>query len=265
MDPNYTSISTWTKLHVAPSAQFDAQRLVEPLEPVKLSINRCVFGCIDEYPEHYLLIIAWSSAKALDSFRVSLASHKMQDVIKSFSSQPPTEFVIDFGPYIWWPPLGPNTELRIIYFPKSISQEIYEAVREVKQMRSLMAHRTDNSDAIFRSHAINGWLNGARMWNGEETLACLWAHFWASKEREENFKKTGKRMRPDDSWESVLEGFDRDLKSLGALGWDEYHVSFVDWWKALGEKEEEGEEKEEGMIDDDSNESRRNLSEASLS
>lgn len=243
--------------------------------PLQGTISSCHFGTITESAENYLLAIAWSSFDALDSFKKSPARLMLLEVMKSYSSEAPVETIIDFGRMNWSMHLGPNTDVRIVYFPKTVSQETRAAIGEVQPLITNFYFPADSPYATWRARPVHGWLNGLQKWNGEEVVACLWCHFWTSKTQEEKFKKTVDRVYDDGHSQLRLEAFNEELSILGALGWEEFHVDFHNWVPVMwppdwDEDDEDDEDAGHAEMHDEESEGqddtvRRDLSEMSLS
>ncbi|RYP57838.1 hypothetical protein DL769_009246 [Monosporascus sp. CRB-8-3] len=175
--------------------------------------------------------------------------------------RPVTTRKVDFGNMPFWWRFGPNTEVRTVYFPSAAGneqrqKETREAVGRLKGLVLSMGLGIDGRMAHlspYRGVPECGWVTneeveggkaeekdgestaGVVAWEGREASACLWIHYWKNKKAEQTFKTTERRPPPDGESHQplALEAFEDDLRRLGALGWEDYHVDFEKVPRAL--------------------------------
>lgn len=167
---------------------------------------------------------------------------------------------VDFEREPFWANFGSNTEVRTVYFHPAGSGEqpqqnkVREEVMSLKGLvltvglgiGSELAHLSPYSGVPAR-----GWVIGESRekekkdkeekessddgdqasefvtWEGRKASACLWIHYWKNTKAEKIFKSTQRRIkRPPLLPPLATEVFEHDLRRLGALGWEDYHVDF---------------------------------------
>ncbi|PHH91608.1 hypothetical protein CDD83_11012 [Cordyceps sp. RAO-2017] len=223
-------ISTWTKFRSSVSEPLKPS-LFESLIAEETDFVDAFYGRVEESPGQCLLVVVWKSAEAYDTFRKSFRYEELLSSLRKQSATEPETFVVDFGRVAFWWRFGPNTEIRTVYFPSSLSPQARKAAGDLRGLvlnMGLGINGRLGNRAPYRGVPTCGWVDGTTTWNGKDALACLWCHYWASKEAEKNFKTTERRVPKDGESHRPLasEAFGQDLTDLGAVGWEEYHVDF---------------------------------------
>ncbi|KAI8951677.1 hypothetical protein F4801DRAFT_543976 [Xylaria longipes] len=134
-------------------------------------------------------------AKLLPSTMNSLAILEQTHL----SAEPSTQ-IADFDKIAFWWRFGPNTEVRTVYFPALLPSETREAVERLKGLVLTMGIDIDGSKAYLSPHngvPTCGWAEGSQTWMNQDTVACLWCHYWKDLEAEEKFKMTETRPPRD--------------------------------------------------------------------
>ena len=239
--------------------------IFQPLIARRADYRDAFYGRVAESPDQCILVIAWNSGAACDAFAAAPAGGRQllaslttiagdgEAVGEAPQKQrfPVITRKVDFGKEAFWWRFGPNTEVRTVYFPREGNGEqshVREAVVGLKGLVLTMGLGIDGRRAHlspYRGVPACGWVigeeeekghgdDGSRAsefvtWEGRQASACLWIHYWKDREAEQRFKTTEKRPPPDGESHRPLatEAFEDDLRGLGALGWEDYHVDFV--------------------------------------
>ncbi len=230
-DMGDSAISTWTRFHTPASKPVDTAFIFRPLVSNSGSFRYCFYGPVLETPGDWVLLIVWTTYRAYDTFTKSAEHEQLLTNFKALSPDEPVTQAIDFGKIAFWWRLGPNTELRTVYFPASVSSQSREAVSSLQGLVTSMGFGIDGSGAHLSPYTgvpTCGWIDGPQNWDGQDAAACLWCQYWTNREAEEKFKTTHRRPPKDgETYRPLaLEAFEQDLKSLGAIGWEECHVDF---------------------------------------
>ncbi|KAF4463278.1 hypothetical protein FALBO_9898 [Fusarium albosuccineum] len=216
-------ISVWTKFRVN-SGPIDDSLFITPLWPWKDHIFCPFYGRIAESPQHCLLATGWESREIYDQFKASPQYQELMANLRTDAMEPVTK-TIAFTKRIFGQGFTSNTEILTVYWPTTISPETQNAVQTMQSLSHRMRPRT----SCHGHWPSFGWMDGIQTWNGENVLATMWCNKWLSKELEEEFRRTDKRpVSPDAAGQYALsvDLFERDLKALGAVGWESVHVDF---------------------------------------
>ncbi|KAI8623017.1 hypothetical protein F5Y19DRAFT_405703 [Xylariaceae sp. FL1651] len=223
-------ISSWTKFQL-PSSNFSEQSIFKPLTQSNSHFHDAYYGRIAESKDEYLLVVIWESRHDYDTFEDSVQYRELLDNLKANSSVEPATQIIDFDKVAFWWRFGPNTELRTVYFSAALSPEARESVKKLKGLVLTMGVGIDGSKAHlspYRGAPTCGWVEDLQTWKDQDAIACVWCHYWKDQAAEEKYKTTEKRPPMDGMEHQLLslEAFEQDLRTLGALGWEDVHVDF---------------------------------------
>jgi hypothetical protein len=231
--------STWTRFGVSPSDPIDVS-IFKPLlarnaDPLNQDYRAAVYGRIAESPGECVLVVDWQSPQIYDAFKESPQYEELQANMRASSgmeTEPQTNFIFMHDTGSWMNMEGPNTEIRTVYFPKSISREKQGEINRITPLKLSVGFGMDGRSQWFypyRRLPNPGWVRDTQKWKGEDASACIWVHYWKSKEGEDKLKSTERRlMRANDrSQPLVLDVFEKTLKDMGALGWEIYHGEFT--------------------------------------
>ncbi|KAM6516749.1 hypothetical protein FALCPG4_014922 [Fusarium falciforme] len=215
-------ISAWTKFRVN-FGPIDDALFITPLLPWKDHIFCPSYGRIAESPQDCFLAIGWESREIYDQFKASPQYQKLMANLRTDVMEPETK-TIAFKKRMFGLGFTSNTEILTVYWPATISPETQGAV---ERMQSL-CHRLRPRTSCHGHWPSFGWIDGLQAWNGDNVLASVWCNKWVSKELEEEFRRTEKRpVRPGAGQYALsVDLFERDLKALGAIGWESVHVDF---------------------------------------
>ncbi|KAI1390199.1 uncharacterized protein F4822DRAFT_228522 [Hypoxylon trugodes] len=222
-------ISTWTWFQVPTSKTLDIS-IFKPLLANESDYFETYYGRVIESPEQHVLVIPWRSRAAYDAFTKSSQYEEMMNNLTALSSSKPQTQAINFGKIAYYWHLVPYMEIKTVYFPSSVSTQTREQVSGIKGLVLSMPSfgRQFAHLSPHRGLPCSGWIDDPRIWEGQDTLACIWCHYWKDKETEHDFKT--KERRPPKNGETyrplALEKFEQDLKDLGAIGWKEIHIDF---------------------------------------
>ncbi|KAF2963215.1 hypothetical protein GQX73_g10361 [Xylaria multiplex] len=225
-------VSSWTRFKL-PSSNALEPSIFKPLAIGNNSrIHDAYYGPIAESNGEHLLVVIWESRQDYEGFKTSAQYRELlASLTTAFTSAEPITQVVDFDRVTFWWRFGPNTEIRTVYFPAHLPSQIREGVRSLRGLVLTMGVGIDGSKAHlspYRGVPTCGWAEGLQIWRSQDTVACLWCHYWKDREAEEKFKTT--EMRPPKDGEAnkvlVLDAFGQDLKTYGALGWEDTHVDF---------------------------------------
>ncbi|KAI1295158.1 hypothetical protein F5Y03DRAFT_371960 [Xylaria venustula] len=224
-------ISTWTRFKLN-SRSLDLS-IFQPLGVTRNNqIHDAYYGSVAESNDENILVVVWESRQGYEDFKASAQHQELLTNLKEgISSAEPSTRIVDFAKIAFWWRFGPNTELRTVYFPASLPLETREAVKTLKGLVSTMGGGIDGRTAHmspYRGVPTCGWVEGLLTWENQNTVACLWCHYWKNHEAEENFKTTETRPPKDGESSQILalEAFEKELENYGALGWEETHVDF---------------------------------------
>ncbi|KAI0975970.1 hypothetical protein F4678DRAFT_288055 [Xylaria arbuscula] len=225
-------ISTWTRFKL-PSSRSLELSIFQPLGAFSNNqIHDAYYGSVAESNDEHIIVIVWESRQAYEDFQASAQHHELLTNLKEeLSSAEPSTRIVDFDKIAFWWRFGPNTELRTVYFPASLPLEKREAVKSLTGLVSTMGVGIDGRTAHlspYRGVPTCGWVEGLLTWENQDTVACLWCHYWRDHEAEEKFKIMETRPPKDGESNQLLaiEAFDKELETYGALGWDKTHVDF---------------------------------------
>ncbi|KAI8711267.1 hypothetical protein NCS52_01502600 [Fusarium sp. LHS14.1] len=227
--PRNKPITTWVRFGYPEETPIDAT-LFRPLKAQEDDWLQIRWGQVFESPEERMLVVAWKHSQ--DWVRFSEASHYQELLanLGTHSNDTPVMQVVDFNRDYPTRALSSHTEIRTVYFPASISPETREALPNVQGLVTTAAYGPSLQHlSPYVLRPIFGWIEAAEKWEGEDVVACVWIHTWKSQRTEDKFKTTGWLPRFKDGKLSkplAVDLFEQDLKDLGALGWNDYHVSF---------------------------------------
>ncbi|KAI0470528.1 hypothetical protein GGR56DRAFT_659202 [Xylariaceae sp. FL0804] len=244
-------LSTWIRFKVAGTGPLDPS-LFEPLRARAhdgngpAPVQDAYSSRIRESPEQCLLVIIWTreASSASPSRRRALLAG-----LEGLGAQAHATDV-DFGLVAFWWRWTPGTELRTVRFPAPVAPATRRAVDALRPLVLAMGLGIDGSgarDSPYASTPARGWAvddedefhdefhDGEEEENREEakqnkkTRACLWIHYWKDAAAEARYKSS--EWRPPADGEAgpgslAAEAFDRELRELGALGWEDVHVDF---------------------------------------
>ncbi|KAF5008195.1 hypothetical protein FDECE_5528 [Fusarium decemcellulare] len=223
-------VCTWTTFEYPITQSLDKSAF-EPLISRRRNYKEFFYGRITESPTECILLIIWHSPKAYEAFQ---SSSQYDELLKTFkqgthSNESTTQMIKFKGTLYRKNMTGPRNDVRVVYFPNPVSDETKRSVYDLKGMR--MAVNWFSSSGPDDRYAYRGlekcaWIEETQIWNGQEASACLWIHHWKSKEREEDFKATERSPMGTCNGLLAVENFEQNLRVLGALGWQEYHVDF---------------------------------------
>lgn len=224
---------TWTIFEFPASEPLDISTF-EPLITRKRNYRRFYHGRIAESTAQCVLMVVWHTPKAYDAFKRSAEYHELvANLTKNNSASEPTTHIINFQTSMPWKNLGaPRNEVRTVYFPASTSLETRQEVTSVKGLVSSVNWGIGGNMNYMYPHQGTpdyGWVEGTQLYNGKESMACVWVNHWRSEEAEVKFKTTERRWPEKggpDPPPLAVEDFEQRLKALGAIGWQEYHVTF---------------------------------------
>ncbi|KAJ8106244.1 hypothetical protein ONZ43_g7130 [Nemania bipapillata] len=221
-------ISSWVRFKLSTSESLEPSIFKPLVAGSSKHVHDAYYGPIAETSDEYLLVIIWQSRQHYDEFKNSA---QYSELFASLKPHEPTVQIVDFDKIAFWWRFGPNTELRTVYFPASISSEARMAVKGLKGLVLTMGLGIDGSKAHlspYRGVPTCGWVEALDTSKNQEVTSCIWCHYWKDGTAEEAFKT--KEMRPPKDGEAdkvlALEAFEKDLKMLGALGWEDIHVDF---------------------------------------
>ncbi|RWA05115.1 hypothetical protein EKO27_g9990 [Xylaria grammica] len=226
-------ISSWTRFRL-PSSESLEPSIFRPLAVGSNNhIHDAYYGRITELSDEYILVVIWESRQDYEQFKDTVQYRELlANLHANLSSSPELATqIIDFDRIAFWWRFGPNTELRTVYFPALLSVEARETVKSLKGLVLTMGVGIDGSKAHlspYRGVPTCGWVDGLQSWMDQETISCVWCHYWKDQRAEEKFKTTETRPPKDGEEDKLLavEAFEKDLKGLGALGWEDIHVDF---------------------------------------
>ncbi|KAL6351946.1 hypothetical protein LRP88_14758 [Fusarium phalaenopsidis] len=222
----WPGFSTW--------ARFKAKNpiddvIFEPLCSWSGHINTPAYGRITDSksPQDYIIAIGWNSAAAYEEFKIS---PQYQQLMDNLGVDPAKEHahtqVITFTNTMFGRGFTPNTEILTAYWPASLSLDTQQEVRKTKTL----VHTGIPNPRCYSKAPVFGWIDELQTWNEEKVLASVWCHHWRSKELEDKFKSTEKRVvyvGKDIVYPLAVDDFQQHLKDLGTLGWESAHVDFV--------------------------------------
>ncbi|KAI0514791.1 hypothetical protein F5B22DRAFT_609643 [Xylaria bambusicola] len=224
-------ISSWTRFKLP--AKSLGPHLFKPLAAGNNDrLHDAYYGSIAEANDEHMLVVIWESREDFAAYKDSAQYHELISNLKAdTTSTEPSTHIVDFDKIAFWWRFGPNTEIRTVYFPALIPSKTRDAVTRLKGLVLTMGIGIDGSKAHFSPYngvPTCGWAEGSQIWMNQDTVACLWCHYWKDREVEEKFKLTETRPPRDGEEDKILilEAFERDLKSCGALGWEDIHVDF---------------------------------------
>ncbi|KAF4421572.1 hypothetical protein FACUT_10948 [Fusarium acutatum] len=217
-------ITTWTKFHYGSQPE---QSFFTPLNAWGHSIHQPYYGPITESVQQYLLAVGWETEKEWDKFKLSPEHQQLMANLTTNNVQPETKIVIFTGNMF---ALGytSNFEMFTVYSPAFITHEVQTAIWNTKQLVHTAASGLPNP-LCYTKKPMFGWMDGQKDWNGESAIASVWCHKWKNQELEQKYNTTEKRFVWGDdgrSYSLAVDAFQDDLKSLGAIGWESFHVAF---------------------------------------
>ena len=186
--------------------------------------------------------------EALDKFEESptYAAHRLQ--LSSISSSPPTTVRCDF-PGLFWSRLTDHTGITDVYFPPSISPQSRAEIDNLRGLVYFMAPGF-NKPLAYNGAGTRGWVRETVDRDGKEAVIMRFMDYWASKEKEEEFKEGSPVVLPGGEVKSVYDHFVHELKEAGMLGMNERHCRFSyipsRFWDNGEDEEDEEDEGEEG-------------------
>ncbi|RTE82610.1 hypothetical protein BHE90_002931 [Fusarium euwallaceae] len=222
-------ITTWVRFGYPEETPIDAT-LFRPLKAQQDDLLQIRYGQVLESPEERMLMVAWKYSQAWIRFSGSSHYEELLANLGTHSDDTPVIQAVDFNRDYPSRAVSSHTEIRTVYFPVSIPPETREAVRNADGLVTTAAYGPRLqylSPYVLRP--MLGWIEGTQKWEGEDAVACVWIHTWKSERAEDKFKTTGWLPRFKDGKLSkplAIVLFEQDLKDLGALGWNDYHVSF---------------------------------------
>ncbi|RMJ02499.1 hypothetical protein CDV36_015239 [Fusarium kuroshium] len=215
----WPGFSTWTRFK-ANSPIDDV--IFEPLCSWSGHINTPAYGRIAD-SQDYILAVGWNSRGAYEEFE---ASPQYQQLMDNLGADTAKTQIIIFTNKMFGRGFTSNTEIFTAYWPASLSPETQQ---EVKKTKSLVHNGIPNPRCYSKGPAF-GWIDELQTWNEEKVLASVWCHHWKSKELEDRFKSTEKRVvyvGKDIVYPLAVDDFEQHLKELGCLGWESIRVDFV--------------------------------------
>lgn len=225
-------ISSWTRFKL-PSSKSLEPSLFKPLEVGNNNgLHDAYYGSIAEAIDEHILVVIWESREDFAAFKDSARHHELLTNLKAdASSTEPSTQIFDFDRIPFWWRFGPGVEIRTVYFSAPLPSETRKAVKCLKGLVLSMACGIDGTMAHlcpYRGVPECGWAEDSQTWMNQDTVACLWIHYWKNREAEDKFKAAETRPPPDGVNDKILvvDAFDTDLKSCGALGWEDIHIDF---------------------------------------
>ncbi|KAJ3577380.1 hypothetical protein NPX13_g3187 [Xylaria arbuscula] len=225
-------ISSWTKFKL-PSTKSLEPSLFKPLAVGKNDyLHDAYYGSIAEANDEHILVVIWVSHEGFAAFKDSTQYLELLiNLGVDVSSVELSTQVVDFDRIPFWWRFTPNTEIRTVYFPAPLPSETREEMKKNKGLVLTTSYGIDGSMAHLSPYngvPECGWAENVRKWKDRDTVACLWIHYWKSREDEDRFKTTERRppLDGDDDMPLAVEAFDRDLEKCGALGWEDVHIDF---------------------------------------
>ncbi|UPK99702.1 hypothetical protein LCI18_010637 [Fusarium solani-melongenae] len=199
--------------------------IFEPLCSWSGHINTPAYGRItdSDSPHDYVLAVGWNSRMAYEEFKISPQHQQLMDNLGVDTTN--TQIIV-FTNKMFGRGFTPNTELFTAYWPASLSLETQQDVRKAKTL----VHSGIPNPRCYSKAPVFGWIDELQTWNEAKVLASVWCHHWKSKEMEDKFKSTEKRLvyvGRDITRPLAVDDFEQHLKDLGALGWESIHVDFV--------------------------------------
>ncbi|KAL8688082.1 MAG: hypothetical protein Q9218_005916 [Villophora microphyllina] len=181
---------------------------------------RSFWGRISETPEEVLLVTAWYTRRALSDFESSpLYPTFLSSLSSNPTETPPITTYIDIGKQQIEAVLEGFTSITTLNLPAPVTPDQRAVFLALRGLRYDYAHgqgimhlRAD------RAAPLKGWVEGVQ--GGEEAkyeVGILW-HFWVDAEMEQGFHREERE---------VVERCERDMKGLGAVGWEELHCEFI--------------------------------------
>ncbi|KAJ3543722.1 hypothetical protein NM208_g3427 [Fusarium decemcellulare] len=223
-------VCTWTRFEYPITQSLDKSTF-ESLIARRTNYKEFFYGRITESPTECILLVIWHSPKAHEAFRNSPQHDELLSTFKqgTHAIEPTTQIIKFKGTLYCKNMMGPSNEVRVVYFPNPVSDETKRSVYDLKGMR--MAVNWFSPSGPDDRYACRGlekcaWIEETQTWNGQEAAACLWIHHWKSKEHEEDFKATERSPMGASDGLLAVEHFEQNLRALGAVGWQEYHVDF---------------------------------------
>ncbi|KAI1359403.1 hypothetical protein F5Y08DRAFT_319703 [Xylaria arbuscula] len=225
-------ISSWTKF------QLPSTKSLEPslFKPLAVGNNDCLhdayYGSIAEANDEHFLVVIWVSREGFAAFKDSTQYLELLiNLGVDVSSVELSTQVVDFDRIPFWWRFTLNTEIRTVYFPAPLPLETREEMKKNKGLVLTTSYGIDGRMAHLSPYngvPECGWAENVRKWKNQNTVACLWIHYWKSREDEQRFKTTERRppLDGDDNMPLAVEAFDRDLEKYGALGWEDVHIDF---------------------------------------
>ncbi|KAI0856674.1 hypothetical protein F4860DRAFT_396784 [Xylaria cubensis] len=225
-------ISSWTRFKLPSSESFNPSIFKPLIAGNNNYVHDAYYGPIAEFNGEYILVVIWESRRHYEEFKDSTQHRQLLSNLKADSSSANSVTqIVDFDKIAFWWRFGPNTELRTVYFPPSLPIESREAVKSLRGLVLTMGLGIDGSKAHlspYRGVPTCGWTEGTKIWMNQDTISCIWCHYWKDREAERKFKTTETRLPKDMDEDQILasEAFETDLKNFGALGWEDIHVNF---------------------------------------
>ncbi|KAI0452899.1 hypothetical protein F5B21DRAFT_481521 [Xylaria acuta] len=225
-------ISSWTRFKLPSSGSLEPSIFRPLMGKSNNHVHDAYYGPIAESNGEYILVVIWESRQDYEEFKNSAQYRELLTNLKADSSSiDPATQIVDFGKIAFWWRFGPNTELRTVYFPASLPLEVRDAVKTLRGLVLTMGLGIDGSKAHlspYRGVPTCGWADGSKIWMSQDTISCVWCHYWKDRGAEEKFKTTETRPPKDGEASQLLalEAFEEDLKTFGALGWEDIHVDF---------------------------------------
>ncbi|KAI1396974.1 hypothetical protein F4819DRAFT_473510 [Hypoxylon fuscum] len=230
------TISTWTRFEVPPLDTIDVS-IFKPLISRRDNYLDALYGRVVESPRDVMLVVVWKELQIYDAFVKSAQHVELLANLKTHSASEPITQIIDFDNvgFCWrYTQFGHQrrVEIRTVYFPPTISSQTREAVKRLKGLEVTVAHGIDGRRYAhlcpYDGTPVCGWIYHAQPWNEQDVSACVWSHCWVNEEMERKFKTTERRFPKTKGGYKPLavEEFEQQLKDLGALGWEDYHIYF---------------------------------------
>ncbi|KAJ4172719.1 hypothetical protein NW754_002922 [Fusarium falciforme] len=218
----WPGFSTWTRFKASDPLD---DIIFEPLCSWSGHINTPAYGRItdSDSPQDYVLAVGWNSPTAYEEFKSSPQYQQLMDNLGVDITH--TQDII-FTNKMFGRGFTPNTEIFTAYWPASLSLETQQMVKKSK----MLVHTGIPNPRCYSKAPVFGWIDELQNWNEEKVLASVWCNHWKSKEMEDHFKRTEKRVvyaGRDIVYPLAVDDFEQHLKDLGSLGWESVHVDFI--------------------------------------